>query len=204
MQLPKEFSSVESVFWAVFNIIGVIILFVVYTYIDKLERIQCKCSEHPTRNFIKGYIIFAIVFLLVNAVLPPTKMTGMFGEIYGFIYAIVMILFSVATFVFYIYAVRYARYLMIEKCKCSEDTRREVMYVWSILMLVLYSIIVLIPLIVVLAQGGVALVVTSGRDAIKKMTSLTMEATVNPVKSLRRVPGSLKDSFKQVKKSFKK
>ena len=204
MQLPKEFSSIESMIWAILNIIGVIMLLVVYTYIDKLERIQCKCAEHPSRNFIKYYIIFAIVFLLVNAVLPPNKMTGQLGQVYGFVYAIVMILFSVATFVFYVFAMQYARYLMIEKCKCSEDTRREVMYVWSILMLVLYAVLVIIPIIVVLGQSGVALVMSTGRDAAKKMTNLTMEATVNPIKSLRRVPGSLKSSFGQLKKSFKK
>ena len=69
-------------------------------------------------------------------------------------------------------------------------------------MLVLFIIIVFIPLVVLIAQAGVGLIVTSGKAGVKSITNLSMEATVNPIKSIRRIPNSLKSSLRQIKKGF--
>jgi hypothetical protein len=198
MELPKELSSIESIFWAIVSMLGVIMLLVIYSYIDKLEKINCECAEHPNRKFIKNYIIFAIIFLLVAAFLPPSRVVGAFGPLYGIIYAAVALIFSFATVVFYIFAMQYARFLMIEKCKCSEDIRREVMYIWSILMVVLFGVVVLIPFLVTIGQGGVALAMTSGKQAVRDLSKTSMEAVYNPVKSLTKVPKSFQKSVKRV------
>jgi len=201
MDLPKEFSSVESIFWSILSMLGVIMMLVIYTYIDKLEKINCDCAVHPYRKFIKNYIIFAIIFLLITAFFPPTRVVEVFGPLYGIIYAAATLIFSFATVVFYIFAFQYARYLMIEKCKCSEDVRREVMYIWSILMVVLLIALVLIPFLVAVGQGGVALAMNTGKQGIKNLSNITLEAAVNPLKTARKVPKSLQ---KSVKKLFRK
>jgi len=60
---------------------------------------------------------------------------------------------------------------------------------------------ILIPFIVTIGQGGVALAMTSGKQALRNVSKVTMESVINPVKSARRVPKSLQTSFKRV---FKK
>lgn len=200
MDLPKEASSVESIFWAILSMLGVIMMLVIYTYIDKLEKINCACSEHPHRKFIKQYVMFAIVFLLITAFLPPRSVVNVFGPMYGVLYAALSLVFSFATIIFYIFAMRYANFLMVEKCKCSEDVRREVMYIWSILMVVLFAAVVLIPFLVTVVQGGVALAMTSGKQATGNLSKVALEASVNPLKSFSRIPKSLSKSVKKIMK----
>jgi hypothetical protein len=201
---PADIPSVQSIFTAVWNMIGVIVLLVIYSYIDKLEKINCDCAVHPNQKFIKNYIVFAVVFLLITAFLPPSRVNNMFGPMYVVVYQVLTFIFAIATFVFYIIAMRYARYLMVEKCKCSEDMRREVMYVWSLLMVVLFVLLVVVSLGVGLAQGAAALALTTGKTGLKELSRTSMEVTSNPIKSLRRVPKSLEKSVKQAMKIGRK
>lgn len=201
---PADIPSVQAIFSAVWNMIGVIVLLVIYSYIDKLEKINCDCAVHPSQKFIKNYIVFAVVFLLITAFLPPGRVNSMFGPMYVVVYQVLTFIFAIATFVFYIIAMRYARYLMVEKCKCSEDMRREVMYVWSLLMVVLFILLVVVGLGVGLAQGAAALALTTGKAGLKELSRTSMEVTSNPIKSLRRVPKSLEKSVKQAMKIGRK
>lgn len=201
---PADIPSVQAIFSAVWNMIGVIVLLVIYSYIDKLEKINCECAVHPNQKFIKNYIVFAVVFLLITAFLPPGRVNSMFGPMYVVVYQVLTFIFAIATFVFYIIAMRYARYLMVEKCKCSEDMRREVMYVWSLLMVVLFVLLVVVGLGVGLAQGAAALALTTGKAGLKELSRTSMEVTSNPIKSLRRVPKSLEKSVKQAMKIGRK
>lgn len=201
---PADIPSVQAIFSAIWNMIGVIVLLVIYSYIDKLEKINCDCAVHPSQKFIKNYIVFAVVFLLITAFLPPGRVNSMFGPMYVVVYQVLTFIFAIATFVFYIIAMRYARYLMVEKCKCSEDMRREVMYVWSLLMVVLFILLVVVGLGVGLAQGAAALALTTGKAGLKELSRTSMEVTSNPIKSLRRVPKSLEKSVKQAMKIGRK
>ena len=204
MIAPADIPSVQAIFSAIWNMIGVIVLLVIYSYIDKLEKINCECAVHPNQKFIKNYIIFAVVFLLVTAFMPPGRMNSVFGPMYAVVYQIIAFVFAIATFVFYIYAMRYARYLMVEKCKCSEDVRREVMYYWSMLMVVLFVLLVVVGFITAIAQGAAAITLTSGKSGLKELSRTAMEVTSNPIKSIRRVPKSLEKSVKQAMKIGRK
>lgn len=201
MNFPKDLTSLESIFWTVISMIGVILMVVTYLYIDKLEKIQCACAEHPYKKYIKSYLVFAIAFLLVTAFVPPTKAARLFGPLFAVVYAVVKIIYGFATFIFFIYALQYVRFLMKEKCKCSEDVRREVLYVWSIAEILIYFVLVIIPIIVLFVGNAVALVLTTGKSAVKEVTAVSMEASVNPVKALKKVPKSLRSS---VKRAFRK
>ena len=199
MQMP-DISSVGAIMNAIVNMIGVIVMLVIYTYIDKLEKIDCPCAEHPMRNFIKNYIIFAIIFLLVATFLPPSVINNTLGPLYAMIYGIVYLIFIIATFVFYIYVMRYAYFLMVNKCKCSEDFRREAMFVYSIIVVIAYGVLVFIPLLATIVLGGTALAMTSGKTALKDISRTSMDVAVNPLKAIRELPKSLRKSVKKFTK----
>jgi membrane-associated HD superfamily phosphohydrolase len=175
-----------------------------YTYIDKLERINCACAEHPYKDFIKKYIIFAICFLLVTAFLPPSLVVGAVGPVYGIIYLIIKWIYVIATVVFFIYALRYVQYLTREKCKCSEDIRRDVLYWWSIIQLVIFSILILLPFIIMFASGGYALAVSSGKSVVSNLDKTVMMTTVNPTNGIVRASNELHDDLSSATRSLKK
>lgn len=200
MKLPtvQELSSAESIIWFITSIIGFVLLVLTYTYIRKLETVDCACAEHPLKNYIKNYLMFAIVWLLVTSILSPRKAVSLFGPVFGIIYTVLHWVYVIATVVFFVYAIQYVNYLMREKCKCSEDVRRSVLYWWSVVMILIYVALVLIPLLAVVAKGGVGLVFSSAKSGLKGLEAVTAEASVNPLKSARKVPKSLQKSLKRV------
>lgn len=196
--------NVEAIFWAFLSIIGVVLMALTYTYIEKLERINCACAEHPYKNFIKNYIIFAISFLLITAFLPPSMVLGVLGPIYGVVYLIIKWIYVISTLIFFIYALRYVQYLTREKCKCSEDIRRDVLYWWSIIQLVIFSILIVLPFILMFATGAFALAVKSGKDVVSNLDNTVMMTTVNPVKGVKKASSALRGDISIASSSLKK
>jgi hypothetical protein len=196
--------NVEAIFWAFLSIIGVLLMGLTYTYIDKLERIECACAEHPYKNFIKNYIIFAICFLLVTAFLPPSMVVGFLGPAYGVVYLIIKWVYVIATVVFFIYALRYVQYLTREKCKCSEDIRRDVLYWWSIVQLVIFAILIVLPFILMFTTGAFALVMKSGKSVASNLDKTVMMTTVNPIKGAKKASRALRSDVSMASRSLKK
>ena len=196
--------NVEAIFWAFLSVIGVVLMGLTYTYIDKLERINCACAEHPYKKFIKNYIIFAICFLLVTAFLPPSVVIGFIGPVYGLIYLAIKWIYVIATIVFFIYALRYVQYLTREKCKCSEDIRRDVLYWWSITQLVIFAILVILPFIMMFTVGAFALAVKSGKGAISNLDKTVMMTSINPVKGMKNASSALRGDVSMASRSLKK
>lgn len=196
--------NIEAIFWAFLSIIGVVLMALTYTYIDKLERIKCACAEHPYKNFIKKYIIFAICFLLITAFLPPSMVVGFLGPAYGLVYLIVKWIYVIATLVFFIYALRYVQYLTREKCKCSEDIRRDVLYWWSIIQLVIFSILIVLPFILMFTTGAFALAMKSGKSVVSNLDKTVMMTTVNPSKGVKKASSALRSDVSMASRSLKK
>lgn len=192
--------TVTNLIWWLLSFLGLILLIVTYTYITKLEKIDCRCAEHPYRKFIKGYIIFAIIFLLVLMVVPVSKVVKMFGMVGSVAYLVATLLFTVTSIVFFVYALMYVRYLMQAKCMCSEDNRRTALYVWSIAELVILGVLVVIPLIAVLAITTIGLF-TSGVKTLSNVSPSVVEAVSNPIKSARRVPSTLRRELKALSRA---
>lgn len=197
MQGTVDMNMIQAFFWTFVSIIGVVLMGITYSYIEKLERIKCVCAEHPHRKFIKNYLIFALIFLAVTAFVPPSVVVGTFGPIYAFVYMIVNWIYVIATIVFFVFALRYVRYLTQEKCKCSEDIRREVLYWWAIVELVILSILVLLPFLIIIVNGTVSLAITSSKDALKSLDKNVMMTSVNPLKGVSKASSSLKKSMKR-------
>lgn len=196
--------NVEAIFWAFLSIIGIVLMGLTYTYLDKLERIKCACADHPYKNFIKKYIIFAICFLFVTAFLPPSMVVGFIGPVYGMIYLIIKWIYVIATVVFFVYALRYVQYLTREKCKCSEDVRRDVLYWWSITQLVIFAILIVLPFILIFATGAFALAMKSGKSVASNLDKTVMMTTVNPLKGAKKASSALRGDVSMASRSLKK
>ena len=196
-----DISSFETIFWTLLSVIGILLMGLTYTYIDKLERSKCACAEHPYKDFIKKYIIFAICFLAVTAFLPPSLVVGMIGPVYSLAYVAVKWVYVIATIVFFVYALQYVRFLAQEKCKCSEDVRRDVLYWWSIVELLILSILVVLPFIVVLLSGSVSLAVVSGKGVLKSLDDTVMMTAINPISGAKKATSSFGKTLQNINKN---
>lgn len=194
--------ELSYVFSAIMGIIGIFLLGLTYTYIDKLEKVGCECAKHPYRNYIKGYTIFAIIYMAIMFLLPVSAAVKTMGKEFGYVYMLANLIFVVVTVIFFVYSLIYTRHLMKEKCKCSEDVRREVLYLWSIIEVIWFALILIIPTLTLLVAGSVG--IASGMvDLAGSKESLVREAVVNPVRSIQRIPKAIRElpkSFKKYKK----
>lgn len=183
----------------IIGIIGVFLLVLIYTYVDKLEKIGCDCSTHPYRKYIKGFSIFAIIYVVFMFIIPPSLAIRTFGKDVAFLYAIAHVIFAILAIVFFVYSLLYTRYLMKEKCKCSEDSRREILYLWSLIEVILFALIFIIQILLLLAAVTIG-VATGMIDIIKGNSELVHEAVYNPLRSVQRIPKAVRDLPSSLKK----
>ena len=195
--------DVSYILSVLINFLGAFLLIITYTYIDKLEKIGCACSVHKYRKFIKGYSIFAIFFILFTMFMPPNLVSKTLGSTFGLVYFVAIVLFCLATIVFFVYTIVYVRYLMREKCKCSEDVRREIIFAWSIIEIACLSALIILPLMMGVLGGTYFLGISLLKD-VKNDETDVVNTLLNPVKALSKFPKNVKDLPSNMKKSFKK
>lgn len=170
------------------GLFGVIALGLTYTYIDKMEKMGCACSEYKYRDFIKTWSLIALFVVLVM-MFAPLKYVNQLSAKMGMAYMVFSALFLVVHVVYIIMTLMYINHLMKEKCKCSEDVRRELLYIWFILRALVIFSIVLFSVIVPLTITSVATINHEGKDI--------MAATTNPVNSFKKIPKAFKKSMKK-------
>ena len=179
------------------KIIGFILLVVAYMYIDKLEKIGCACADHPYRKPIKNFLKFAIVYFLLTTFLPPAVAAELLGPVAGLIYVVLDVVFTVVALVFFVLMMRYTKYLSVEKCKCSEGNTREILYIYSILEVIMLSLLVILPIVLSIGKGAFALAVTTVKDVQSKTGTVT-DSVFNPLKAVKSVPRALKNDAREV------
>jgi len=181
------------------SLLGVLFLIMAYTYIEKLEKIGCACSEHPYRKYVKNFTIFLVAYLLLTMFLPPATLASLMGPTSGFL---MMALHAAVTLVgvsFFVITIMYVRWLKTEKCKCSEDVRREVMYIISIIEIIAIFLSVILLILLGVTGGALMLVVTAVKSA-HKSEGTVMNYIANPISAARSIPGNLKKLPKTLKK----
>jgi hypothetical protein len=141
--------------------------------------------------------------------LPLDEAVKVFGFMGASVLMVVELVFFILLFVFFALSIVYVRYLVKAKCECSEDVRREVMYIYSIYEIVILSLSVVFGLIVSIALGAFGLAIQSLKNVQNKGALIT-ENVKNPIAALSRVPGdvkkvasSLKNATKKIAKSVK-
>lgn len=187
--------NVSYIMKLLYSLLVVILLILVYTYITSLEEKGCACAMTKDNNFIKGFTLFAIIYLIFTGFIPEETIKDTVGPTIVFLYKFIDLIF-VLVFIYYIYVVfRYTRYLVDEKCKCSVDMRREIIMVGSLIELVLLVILFILGVVTVTIMSVLVTVIKNVGEA----SDNARDAIRDPVGSLSRIPEALKKEAKDLK-----
>jgi len=191
----KESDTALSFYSSVFiQLIFVLLLIIIWSYIYKLENIGCACSEHSNKEFIKNFTIIALVYFFITAFIPMKTIAKNMGNVIVQLLAFGSFIFFLTFVVYIYYSFDYVRYLMNEKCKCSEDLRRDIIAIGTMISLFLFLIllftIIIIPILIS--------TITNLFVKIQDFESEVEEVIKNPVKSLKNSPGRLFKSTKDI------
>lgn len=158
----ETYSSLKS--GIVLNIIGGIVAIIIninaLVWLNKLETIKCECSGHWMREYIKYYLYVAIPVFIINLIIylyafAANDYRVLLSDnnpvmsIYGGFVGIVSLFGFVNIFI----AIIFINKLKEINCECSEDIKREVYWIYniilaSIILLVIIFMLISIPFVV--------------------------------------------------------
>jgi len=178
-----------------YSVITIILLIVIYSYITSLEQKGCKCALPPNIDFIKGFTIFSIIYLLFTGLISDQMILDNFGPNIVLINKFVDLIFALV-FVYYLYIVfKYTRALVNEKCKCSVDSRREIIMVGTVIEFILIFILFLAQILIVTIFTTVITVIRSVEDGSSDLKGVIRD----PIGSLSKVPGKIKSEIGSIR-----
>ena len=180
-----------------------ILLTSVYTYIQKLEKsgciIECKI-KYPYVNFIKQFSIFALVFILFIMIIPPgTILADIFGPNITTIYTFMIVIFYLIFGIYLWMTMTYTRLLITEKCKCSEDIRRELIFAGSTIEMILLVLVILTVIVIPIILSTITIFFDNIGDVSNRIESNLK----NPIKGIKNAPKNLGNIVKGVKSMAK-
>jgi len=180
------------------NLFIFILLACVYTYIQKLETDGCECAltEFYPAPFIKNFSIFALIFLIFVMLIPPgTILADIFGKEITGLYLLVIFIFYIVFAVWVFMTMTYTRKLITEKCKCSEDLRRELVYAGTTIEMILIVLLLLTTIIFPLILSGLSIFFNNAKGITQKVENNLK----NPVSGIKSVPKDLGKVASQLK-----
>ena len=191
----KETDSTISYYSSVFiHLIFVLLLVIIWSYIYKLENVGCACSDHINKEFIKTFTFIALAYFAITAFVDVKGIAKSMGTGIVQLLAFGTFIFFLTFVVYIYYAFDYVRYLMNEKCKCSEDLRRDIIAIGTMISLFLFMVllftIIIIPILISTLTNLFA--------KIQVFESEVEEVIKNPVKSIRNSPGRILNSTKDI------
>jgi len=140
-----------TLFAIIGGVLGLIINIFAIMWIYKLENIDCKCSNNWMRLYIKYYLLLVIpvicITLLINVYLyfnnlVYSDITYSLFSLYRLFAAFVTIMGLINIIISIIFINR----LKEINCECSEDIKREVYYIYNIVLASLICITILLVL----------------------------------------------------------
>jgi hypothetical protein len=183
-----------------YSVITIILLIVIYTYLVNLENKGCRCAIPTNINFIKGFTIFAIIYLIFTGIVSDDVIYEYFGGTIVIINKFVDLIFALV-FIYYLYEVfKYTRALVREKCKCSEDMRREIIMIGSIIEFILIFILFILNIIIVVILSVVFNVIKGVEDGANDLKGVIRD----PVNAFSKIPDSIKKDYNLIKDFSKK
>jgi hypothetical protein len=178
----------------IYSILTILLLVFVYTYITNLEEKGCKCALSPNNAFIKGFTLFAIIYLIFTGFISDKMIKDNFGTNVHILYKIIDIIFIIV-FIYYLYVVfQYTRFLVNEKCKCSVDIRREIIMIGSLIEFGLIFILFLLHIILFTVFSvffNIVKEVGESSDSVRNVIR-------DPINSMRQVPSKVKSEMKNI------
>jgi hypothetical protein len=178
-----------------YSVITIILLIVILSYIYSLEEKGCKCALPPNINFIRGFTIFSIVYLLFTGIVSDQMIHDNFGSNIVLINKFIDLIFALV-FIYYLYEVfRYTRALVNEKCKCSIDSRREIIMIGSIIEIVLIFILFILQFIITVVLSTMFTVVKTVEEGSSDLKGVIRD----PIGSISKIPGKIKSDIGLIK-----
>jgi hypothetical protein len=178
----------------IYSILTIILLVFIYTYLTNLENKGCACALTPNNAFIKGFTLFAIIYLIFTGFVSDKMLHDSLGSNIVLLYKYVDLIF-VLVFIYYLYQVfQYTRYLVNEKCKCSVDIRREIIMIGSLIEFGLIFLLFLLHIIaftIFTVIYSVVSQVNEGSDNVRNVIR-------DPIGSLSKVPKSIKNEMSNI------
>ena len=92
---------------------------------------------------------------------------------------------------------RYINYLSVEKCKCSEGNTREILYIYSILEVILLSLLVIVPILTSIIKGAYGLAVSTVKS-VQGKTGTVNDAVFNPLSGINKAPRAAMRDVREV------
>lgn len=96
------------------------------SYLWQLEGAGCDCALGWRRQYIMGHIIVVTVLNLTDYLLQIIYSNTFFTNIY------ILFVLLCANIIYIIIVITYVMYLKSAKCICSDDMRRDVLFIVSI------------------------------------------------------------------------
>jgi hypothetical protein len=188
------------------NFVILVFLIIMYTYLNKLEQIGCECAQHPYRPIIKSFTIFAFVLIIGFSVITTNFIGEQFGDTAALLYSVLKIVFMTICIVYFYMVLVFTRYLVNEKCKCSDDIRREILTIGSVIEIIVLVLGLMITLILPIIIHSLLYFIQNHAVMEKTMaTSLT-----KPFRTFAKLPSKIskkklisksKEIFKSLKSS---
>ena len=172
----------------VLNLFVFFLLMAAYSYVVKLENIGCVCSVHPNRDFIKSFSVVAFVFLMFTTFISTSFVVETFGNATAFLYTFLKIAFYIICIVYFFIIIDYTRFLVNEKCKCSEDIRRELIMAGSIIEVILMLLTLFVIIILPVTVNSVVYILQNA-DTYEQKLSKDLKS---PFKSIKSIPSKIK------------
>jgi hypothetical protein len=120
-------------------------------WINKLEEINCACSEHWMRTYIKYYlyVLIPISFLSLAMTIYRFHISSDIHSPVFYYYGLFTFIFGIFGFINIFVVVIFVNKLKEINCVCSEDVKREVYWIYNIVLLCWAVIQVLLLLIMI-------------------------------------------------------
>ena len=159
--------------------ISIILLFIILLininasmWIAKLEKINCACSDSFMRNYIKYFLFIMIPAIIIQLLVAIYMFANNINSICMSNTMLMFIGFSRFIFgIFYIInicvAIIYINRLKELNCECSEDIRREVYWIYNIILASIFCILIILMLIFTIS------IFFSGSSMITKRSGTT-------------------------------
>jgi hypothetical protein len=175
----------------IYSILTIILLVFIYTYLTSLEAKGCLCATTPNTAFIKGFTLFAIIYLIFTGFVPDRMVEKTFGVSVFSLYKFIDIIFV----------------LVNEKCKCSEDIRREIIMIGSLIEFGLIFLLFLLHIIVFtigLVAYNVVREINDSADSIRGVIRDPLGSLTKVPKTINKEIGNMSNYVKKTSKELTK
>ena len=130
------------------------------------------------------------MFLMFVIIVPTSLVSQQFGNVIAGIFTFVKFIFYVICIVYFYMIIDYTRFLVNEKCKCSDDIRREFVMAGSVVEISLLLLILMVVMILPILFSSATSVFTNMHKYEKEFST----AVKNPYTSMKSISTKLKQS----------